>query len=149
MSSEHYFNKKPGVGVGTMILKDNRVLLGKRHDDPGGASSELHGEGSWTMPGGKLHFKEGLKEAAFREVLEETGVEVDKERLEIISVTNDIVKDAHFVTIGFLCRNFPGEPKAMEPDEITEWQWFELDKLPQPMFPPSQKIVNNFLKKHV
>jgi 8-oxo-dGTP diphosphatase len=140
-------NKKPGVGVGIMILRDEKVLLGKRHGDPQRADSELHGEGSWTMPGGKLHFKEELEDAAFREVLEETGVKADKGKLEIISVTNDIVEDAHFVTIGFLCRNFEGEIKIMEPDEITEWRWFELNNLPSPIFFPSEKIIKNFLDK--
>ena len=140
-------NKKPGVGVGIMILKDNKVLLGKRHGDPKKADSELHGEGSWTMPGGKLHFKEELEDAAFREVLEETGVKIDKEKLEIISVTNDMVEDAHFVTIGFLCKDIEGEIKVMEPDEITEWRWFELNNLPSPIFFPSRKIIKNFLEK--
>jgi len=140
-------NKKPGVGVGIMILKDNKVLLGKRHGDPKKADSELHGEGSWTMPGGKLHFKEELKDAAWREVFEETGIKPDKEKLEIISVTNDVVEDAHFVTIGFLCQDFKGEPGVMEPDEITEWRWFELNNLPSPVFFPSEKIIKNFLNK--
>ncbi len=140
--------KKPGVGFGIMILNNkNEVLFGKRHDDPEKADSELHGEGTWTMPGGKLHFKEEFKEAAFRETLEETGIEIDKEKLEIISVTNDIVSDNHFVTIGFLCRNFKGEPKVMEPDEITEWKWFNLDNLPSPIFFPSEKIIKNYLIK--
>jgi len=47
-------NQKPGVGFGVMILKQGRILLGKRHSDPDKADSELHGEGTWTMPGGKL-----------------------------------------------------------------------------------------------
>ncbi len=130
-----------------MIFKDNQVLLGKRHGDPAKADSELHGEGSWTMPGGKLHFQEELEEAACREVLEETGLEVNREKLAIISVTNDIVPDAHFVTIGFLCREFTGEPQIMEPDEIIEWRWFTLDKLPNPIFFPSEKIIKNFLNR--
>jgi len=140
-------NKKPGVGFGIMILKDNKVLLGKRHEDPEKASSLLHGEGTWTMPGGKLHFKEDLEEAAWRETLEETGIEIKKEKLKMISVTNDIVEDAHFVTIGFLCRDFKGEPKVTEPDEIIEWKWFELNNLPSPIYFPSEKIIKNFLSK--
>jgi len=107
-------NKKPGVGVGVMILRDNKVLLGKRHSDAAKADSELHGEGSWTMPGGKLHFQEELEDSACREVFEETGINPNKDKLEIISVTSDKVSDAHFITIGFLCRDFEGEPKIME-----------------------------------
>lgn len=136
--------RKPGVGVGIMFLKEGKVLLGKRHFDPARADSELHGEGTWTMPGGKLHFHEELEGAAYREVLEETGVTIDQKKLKMISVTNDIVKDAHFVTIGFLCEDFRGEPKIMEPDEITEWRWFALDKLPRPIFFPSRKILNQY-----
>ena len=139
--------KFPKVGVGVMIFKDNKVLLGHRHSDPQKADSQLQGEGTWTMPGGKLDFKEELEDAAYREVLEETGIKIDKEKIEIISVTNDTVTDAHFVTIGFLCKNFEGEPKVMEPDEITEWRWFDLNNLPSPIFFPSEKILKNFLAR--
>lgn len=128
-------------------MKDKKVLLGKRHGDPQRADSELHGEGTWTMPGGKLDFGEGLEDATYREVLEETGIHIGKEKLKIISVGNEIVEDAHFVTIGFLCKNFEGEPKVMEPDEIVEWRWFELDNLPTPLYFPSEKILKKFTQK--
>jgi 8-oxo-dGTP diphosphatase len=136
-------DKKPGAGFGVMILKGKKVLLGHRHEDPKKASSLLHGEGSWTMPGGKLHFQENLKEGAIREVLEETGIKI--KNLEVISVSNDIVSDAHFVTIGFLSKEFEGEPRVMEPDEITEWNWFDLIELPFPLYFPSEKIIKNYL----
>lgn len=101
------------------------------------------------MPGGKLDFGEGFKECAFREVLEETNIKINKEKLKLISVTNDMVEDAHFVTIGFLCQDFKGEPKVMEPDEITQWQWFKLSNLPKPLFSPTKKILKNFLTKEI
>lgn len=144
---ENQIKPKPGAGFGIMILKEGKVLLGKRHDDSEKASSLLHGEGTWTMPGGKLHFQEGLKEAAIREVLEETGIKV--KNLELISVSNDIVHDNHFVTIGFLCTKFEGEPKVMEPDEITKWEWFGLNNLPSPLYFPSEKIIKNYLAKTI
>lgn len=58
--------KKVGVGFGVMMLKDGKVLLGKRHEDPEKASSLLNGAGTWTMPGGKLHFGETFEEGAKR-----------------------------------------------------------------------------------
>lgn len=130
-----------------MILRGNTVLLGKRHSDPAKADSELHGEGSWTMPGGKLHFQEELEEAVCREVMEEIGVAIDKEKLRIISVTNDKTIDSHFVTIGFLYEGLEGEPRVMEPDEIVEWKWFDLKALPSPIFFPSEKILKKYLAK--
>lgn len=140
-------NKKPRVGIGVLILKDDKVLLGKRHEDPQKADSLLHGERTWTLPGGKLDFKENLQDCAYREALEETGIKINKEGLKIVSVTNDIVEDAHFVTIVFLCEDFKGEPKVMELDEITEWKWFNLNNLPRPIFFPSEKAINNFINK--
>ena len=142
-------NNKIGVGCGVMILRDGKVLLGRRHSDPAKADSELHGGGTWTMPGGKLHFGERFEEGTRREVLEETGVAIDEKDLRLISLTNDAIPDAHFVTIGFLCERFPGEPKVMEPDEIVEWRWFPLDKLPTPIFFPSEKVLKNYLDKTI
>jgi len=127
------------AGVGIMLLKDNKVLLGKRHSDPKKASSLLHGEGTWTFPGGKVDFGETIYDAAKREVKEETGIEV--KNMEVMSITDEIKEDVHFVTIGFLCKDFEGEAKVMEPDEIIEWKWFDLNNLPSPIYPPSQKMI--------
>jgi 8-oxo-dGTP diphosphatase len=137
-------DQKPRVGFGVMILKEGKVLLGKRHDDPEKADSELHGENTWTMPGGKLEFGKNFLEGCTREVAEETSLEIKKDKLELISLTDDILPDVHFVTAGFLCENFSGEPKVMEPDEITEWKWYPLDKLPDKVFPPSQKVLDHY-----
>lgn len=138
-------DKKVGVGVGIMILKNNKILLGKRHEDPNKADSELHGEGGWTMPGGKVNFGETLEEAASREIQEETSLKVNPAELKFISLSNDKVADAHFITIGFLCKNFKGKPKVMEPDEITEWKWLNLNTPPEKMFFPSLRLLKNYL----
>lgn len=138
-------NKKIGVGVGVMLLKDAHVLLGKRHSDPTKADSALHGEGTWTMPGGSFHFGESFETVAVRETQEETGIKLDPNTLKVISLANDVVEDAHFITIGLLCEKIPlQDPKVMEPDEIVEWQWFHLDDLPSPLFFPSEKIIKNY-----
>lgn len=142
-------DKKVGVGFGVMVLRDNKVLLGKRHDDPEKADSKLHGEGTWTMPGGKIEFGESFEDAAHRETLEETGIKIDKEKLKLISLTNDKVEDAHFVTIGFLCEDFSGEVEVKEPDEIVEWKWFDLNELPEKIFFPSKKVLKNYLDKEI
>jgi 8-oxo-dGTP diphosphatase len=134
--------KRVGAGFGVMMLKGGKILLGQRHFDAVKADSALHGEGTWTMPGGKLEFGESFEEGAAREVAEETGIKLRSAK--VISLTNDRVSDAHFVTIGFLSEDFEGEPKVMEPDEITRWEWFDLDKLPSPLFFPSREIVENY-----
>jgi 8-oxo-dGTP diphosphatase len=140
-------NPKPKVGVGVMVLKGDKLLLGLRSVDPAKADSELHGEGTWTMPGGKMEFGEEPHETAARELLEETGMRLRSCRL--VSVSSEHNGDAHFVTLGFLCDGFEGEPKVMEPDEITEWKWFPLKELPRNLFVPSRSLLNNYFAKKV
>lgn len=138
-------NKKVGVGFGVMLMKEDKILLGRRHADPEKADSELHGEGTWTMPGGKLEFGESFEEGARREVLEETGLQLNEAK--VICVNNDKNEHAHFVTIGLFSEDFSGEPKVTEPDEIVEWQWFSLNNLPTPLYFPSEKVIENYKKK--
>ena len=129
--------KIPKITVDGIIKKGNEILLIRRRNIPF--------KNSWALPGGYLEYNEKTEDAVIREIFEETGIEVNKEKLKIISVTNDRVKDAHFVTIGFLCQDFKGEAKVMEPEEIIEWKWFDLDNLPSSIFFPSEKILKKFL----
>lgn len=133
-----------GVGFGVMLLKDGKVLLGHRNGDPEKASSLLNGAGKWTMPGGKLHFGETFEAGARREVMEETGIKLKS--MEVIAINNDMVDTAHFVTLGFLSKDFDGEAKVMEPNEITEWKWFPLNDPPKPLYFPSERVFGNYLK---
>ncbi len=137
--------KKVGAGFGVMILNNRKILLGRRNDDAKKADSELRGEGTWTMPGGKLEFGEDFEDGAKREVLEETGMIL--KNAKVICVNNDKNEHAHFITIGLLSTNFEGTPKVMEPDEITEWRWFASQELPKNIFPPSKNILENFKAK--
>ena len=134
--------KKMGVGVGVVLLKDGKILLGKRNQDPKKAGSVFNSSGTWTLPGGKMEFGESFEETAKREVMEETGIEV--KNLKLISVTNDMSNAAHFVTIGFLSTEFEGSPIAREIEEITEWKWFGMNGLPSPMYDISVKILKNY-----
>ena len=139
--------KKVGVGFGVMLFKNDKILLGKRNEDPLKADSALRGEGTWTMPGGKIKWGESFEEGAFREVLEETGLKLKETK--VIAINNDKNEHAHFVTIGLLSTNFEGEAKVLEPDEITEWKWFKLEELPSKVFFPSAKILENYRKKQI
>ena len=136
---------KIGVGFGVMLLKNNKILLGKRHEDPEKADSELRGEGTWSMPGGKLDYKESFEEGAIREVFEETGIKINK--VKVVCINNDMNEYAHFITIGLISDKFEGEPQVKAPDEIKEWKWFNLDNLPKPMFFPSERVLKCYLEK--
>ena len=130
---------KPGVGVGVMIIKGNKILLGLRNPNKIQASSELQGQGTWTMPGGKVEFMEKLVDAAKRELEEETNLKATK--LEFLCISDDMTETTHYVTVGFIVKEYKGEIKTMEPETILEWKWFDLNNLPTNLYKPSQKCI--------
>jgi len=139
-------DKKIGVGFGVMMInEEGKVLLGKRHEDPNKADSEFRLSNCWTMPGGKLKYGENFEQGAKREVLEETGIELINSN--VICLNCDLNEHAHFITIGLFSKNFKGNPQVLEPDEITEWAWFNLDNLPENLYFPSEKILENYKQK--
>ena len=62
------YPETPLVGVGAIIIEEDRVVLVKRGHPPL--------EGKWSIPGGVLEIGETLRKAAVREALEETGLTV-------------------------------------------------------------------------
>ena len=58
----------PRIGVAVIVVKSDRVLLGKRKG--------AHGAGTWAFPGGHLAFGESFEACAHREVMEETGLSI-------------------------------------------------------------------------
>ena len=98
------------------------------------------------MPGGKVEFMETLEDAAIREVKEETDLNV--EQIEFICISDDMTDTAHYVTVGFVAKEYNGEVKSMEPDTILRWKWFNLDDLPNNLYEPSRKCIDKY-KSHV
>ncbi len=121
----------PKVGVGVIIVKDNKVLFQKRIG--------AHGEGTWSFPGGHLEFNETFEECAKRETKEEFDVELKNVRFA--TLTNDffLKEDKHYITIFMIGEIASGEVKIMEPDKTKEFSWFAWEDAPSPLFEP---IVN-------
>lgn len=116
---------RPKVGVGIMIFRDGKVLLGKRKGS--------HGEGEYAFPGGHLEFMESTKKCARRETREETGIEIkDIKFLFFANVTKYTNK--HYAHIGLTANWKRGKPKILEPDRTEEWNWYSPNKLPKPLF---------------
>ena len=118
------FPEMPLVGVGSIIIEGDRVLLVKRAHPPI--------QGQWSIPGGVLEVGEGVREAAVREAHEETGLIV--EAGELLGVYDRILRDPerrvqyHYVLIDFLCRRVGGELIAAS--DAAEVRWFTRQELP-------------------
>ncbi|TRO56122.1 NUDIX hydrolase [Streptomyces sp. IB201691-2A2] len=123
----------PSVGVGAMVIRDNRVLLGKRIGD--------HGAGSYAWCGGGLEFGESLEGAAKRELLEESGLVAA--HLSFLCVSNVRKYGRHYIDFEFLVEAL-GEPEVKEPDKVEFWDWYDLDALPSPIFKPVEIAINSY-----
>ncbi|MEU0236940.1 NUDIX domain-containing protein [Nocardiopsis sp. NPDC006198] len=114
----------PLVGVtGVVIGENGDILLHRRADD-----------GRWAAPGGILEPGEQPARAVVREVWEETGLEVEVERLASV-----VGQEPHtypngdrvqFLDLAFRCRVVGGAPDAGG-DETLEVRWFPPDALPE------------------
>ncbi len=117
--------RKPKVGVGIMILKDGKVLLGKR--------KASHGVGEWQFPGGHLEYLESFEDCAIRETKEEVGLEITNIRFLFLANVKKY-EPKHYVHIGLIADYKSGEPSALEREKSDNWNWYKLDNLPTPMF---------------
>ena len=136
-------NKYIKVGIGVMILDGNKILLGhrsKNKKDTGG----IYEVDCWTVPGGKQEYDETFLEGAKREVKEETNLNVDD--LELFNASDDIQTDRHYITLQVIAKKYSGKLKIMEPEKEDDWQWFDLDDLPDKLYTPTKKFIDSYLK---
>jgi ADP-ribose pyrophosphatase YjhB (NUDIX family) len=111
--------------VGALIFdKEHRILLVERGREPL--------KGYWSLPGGALETGETLSEGIRREVLEETGLDV--EPLQVIEIFERIMRDEsgraeyHYVLIDYICRVLGG---LLTPaDDVSAAKWVRENELP-------------------
>lgn len=127
--------KRPKVGIGVMVLKDGKVLLGKRKGS--------HGEGEFAFPGGHLEHMESFADCARREVREECGIEIENIRFQYLA---NITKYApkHYAHIGLVADWKKGKPKVLETNKSESWKWYDLDNLPEPTFETCQLAIEGY-----
>ena len=118
------FPELPLVGVGAIIIQNDRVVLVKRAHPPI--------QGQWSIPGGVLEVGELVRDAAIREAREETGLIV--EPADLLGVYDRILRNEeqrvqyHYVLVDFLCRPVGGELQAAS--DAAEVRWFTREELP-------------------
>ncbi len=124
--------KRPFVGVGVAVVREGKVLLGKRKG--------AHGEGEWAFPGGHLEFGESVEACAARELKEEAGMKALS--VEMGPWTSDLMgPEKHYITIFTFIPEFEGEPRLLEPDKCEGWEWFSWDQLPAPLFSSIRSLM--------
>ena len=125
----------PRVGVGVAVIHDNRILLVKRGREPS--------KGLWAVPGGKVEWGEPMRGAARREVLEETGLDVEVG--EVVWVGEHLSDDHHIVLIDFVGTVKGGTLEAS--DDAEEVRWVDLANAEEyPLTPTMYELVEELRK---
>ncbi len=108
----------PVVAVGALVIDDGRLLMVKRDREPG--------RGLWTVPGGHVELGEYLEQALRREVMEETGLEVEVGGLAGIF---EVVGDPHFVIHDYAAHLATKGQEPVAGEEVSEVRWVPLDEI--------------------
>lgn len=131
---------RPKVGIGIMIFKEGKILLGKRKGS--------HGSGEYAFPGGHLEYMEGFEECARREIDEEVGIKVSNIRFQYLANIKDYAPK-HYVHVGLTADWESGEPQVLEPEKLESWSWHDMNDLPQPMFRACAHAIEAYKNKQI
>src|SRR5699024_5297453 len=116
--------KKPyKIAAKAIIFEGDRVLV-LRKSKAERSAKDTHG---WEFPGGGLEPSEPLMDALYREVKEETGLQI-----KVVGpayIYDDIQDEKHLIIIKFACQNPVGEVKLSA--EHDNFYWTELGELDQ------------------
>lgn len=119
------------VGVSAFVIKDKKILLLKN-------TYQYY----WALPGGYLKRDESFKESIERELKEETGLEVNMDR--VLQIKNVLHKPVIDVLI--LCKTVKGEIKV-DGKEVNEAKFFDINNLPLENMPKFQiDYINQYAK---
>lgn len=132
---------RPLTGTGVMIFKDQKILLGKRKGS--------HGAGEWAFPGGHLELGESFEEGVYKELEEETGIQIkDLTFLSAVNVTYYMHENPHkhYIHFGFYASWVAGEPEVKEQKKCEEWRWFSMGELPEPLFQMVKVMIHSLFK---
>jgi 8-oxo-dGTP diphosphatase len=115
-------------GVSAVVLRGDlepgrvHLLLARRSDT-----------GLWSLPAGIVEPSEQPAAAILRELLEETRITAEVERLALLRTDPDVVYPngdrCQFVAMCFRCRYVSGQAQVGD-EESTEVAWFAIDELP-------------------
>jgi 8-oxo-dGTP diphosphatase len=117
------YPERPLVGIGAVIICNDKILLEKRKGEPG--------RGKWTIPGGLVELGEDTEQTVIREVREETNLRVEKP--ELVDVVDSKTVDEngkikyHFVIVDYFVKLKGGTLRAA--DDAAELRWVPFDEV--------------------
>ena len=122
----------PRIGVAAIVTHHHKVLFGKR--------VIASGDFVWQLPGGWIELGESPGQAAQREVMEETGLEIGE--LRLVGLTNNKFSDQnHSISLYFEAEcSHPEKINNREPGRCEQWIWMDWQELQNNLYLPLQLL---------
>ncbi|NJM50569.1 MAG: 8-oxo-dGTP diphosphatase MutT [Sphingomonadales bacterium] len=117
------------VVAAALVNQVNEILVQKRPEGKAMA-------GLWEFPGGKVEASEKPESALKRELREELGIDVQTGNLVPLTFAEEALGTKNLLLLLYLCRDWSGEPVAMEGNEL---RWVTMDDLRKLPMPPADK----------
>ena len=128
------YPEQPVVGVGAVIVREGKIALIKRGNEPS--------KGKWAIPGGLVELGESPEQAVIRESREETGLDVESPRL--VDVVSNVDFDEqgkikyHYVIIDYYVQVKKGTAEAAS--DAVELHWVPFDEVENYDLTPSFRL---------
>ena len=108
----------------SLIIKDNKILMILRKNKPD--------SGYYNLVGGRMEEGETVPQAIIREIQEETGLNVKKEDVNVVSTLHRLCDNGKYNSIEFvtLIKNFTGTPQNLEPQFCEKLAWIDINNMP-------------------
>lgn len=126
------------ISVGIILInKNNEVLLQKR-------CNTGYMDGKYALVAGHLEPNESMLSGIIREIKEEIGIELEKEKVNFVCLVRS-GNDNEYINTYFKYEVFDGNVVNMEPDKCSELKWFNINVLPSNIVPNDKRAIYNMI----
>ncbi len=132
------------AGVYLLLMKQNKILLLRRFNTG-------YEDGKYTTIAGHMDGRESVVEAAAREAMEEAGISINPDDLEVVHVMHrrhnpDSKHYQEFILFFLTAKKWKGEPTLVEKDKSDDIGWFDMENLPDNIVPHVKEVILNSRK---
>lgn len=93
---------------------------------------------------GHLEKGESVSMALVRETKEEIGIDINEKDLRFVELIHSYKED--YINVFFTTKKYSGTPKIMEPEKCDDLRWFDIENLPENIFPRIKNVLININK---
>ncbi len=125
------------VAVHLILIENGKILLQRRYNTG-------YEDGNYGVVAGHIDGDESVIKAMQREALEEAGIKIKEEDLEIVHVMHRKSENIESIDYFLTCKSYTGKISIMEKDKCDELKFYDLDKLPINVIPYVRKGIEYY-----